>query len=80
MALAIINSCALHGLQAVAVKVEVNIMRGTPQLFIVGLPEKEVKESVHRVRAAISNSRYDFPLHRITMLRKINRNRNIIHG
>ncbi|MGU9977574.1 MAG: YifB family Mg chelatase-like AAA ATPase [Candidatus Oxydemutatoraceae bacterium WSBS_2016_MAG_OTU14] len=65
MALAIINSCALHGLQAVAVKVEVNIMRGTPQLFIVGLPEKEVKESVHRVRAAISNSRYDFPLHRI---------------
>lgn len=67
MALATINSCTPHGLQSMAVCVEVNIVHGLPRFVIVGLPEKEVKESIYRVQAAISNSRYDFPISRITV-------------
>ena len=47
--------------------VEVDIGNGLPSLSIVGLPETAVKESKDRVRAAIINSRFDFPAKRITV-------------
>ena len=41
---------------------------GSPIAFnLVGLPEKEVKESRDRVRAALQNSRFEFPQWRITV-------------
>ena len=54
-------SLALHGISAVRVDVEVDIMRGLPNFIIVGLPDSTIRESRERIRAAIENSGYDFP-------------------
>ncbi|WP_420918393.1 magnesium chelatase domain-containing protein [Vibrio cincinnatiensis] len=75
MGLAIIHSRASIGVQAPAVTVEVHISNGMPGFNLVGLPETTVKESRDRVRSAIINSRFEFPAKRITVLRKINRNK-----
>ena len=47
--------------------VEVHLANGLPSFTIVGLPEAEVKESKDRVRAALQNSRFEFPARRITV-------------
>ena len=65
--LAIINSCAFLGVNGYLVKVEVDVGAGLPAFDIVGLPDTAVKESRERVRAAIKNSGYEFPLRRITV-------------
>jgi magnesium chelatase family protein len=65
--LAVVLSRAEFGVQAPQVRVEVHISRGLPGLNIVGMPETAVKESKDRVRAAIMNSGYEFPQHRITI-------------
>lgn len=49
------------------IEVEVNISKGLPVFNIVGLPDVAVKESKDRVRAAIENSGFQFPLGRITI-------------
>jgi magnesium chelatase family protein len=54
-------------MQAAEVTVEVHLANGLPQFTIVGLPETEVKESRDRVRAALQNSRFEFPARRITV-------------
>lgn len=75
MGLAIIHSRASVGVQAPTVTVEVHISNGMPGFTLVGLPETTVKESRDRVRSAIINSRFEFPAKRITVLRKIYRNK-----
>lgn len=55
------------GLNGVLITVEVDIANGLPGLEIVGLPDTAVRESRERVRAAIKNSGYDFPVRRITV-------------
>ncbi len=65
--LAVVLSRAEYGIEAPQVRVEVHISRGLPGLSIVGMPETAVKESKDRVRAAIMNSGYEFPQHRITI-------------
>ena len=67
MALAIVHSRALTGIQAAAVAVEVDLAPGLPGFAIVGLPEAAVKEARDRVRAAIHNSGFTFPAKRITV-------------
>jgi magnesium chelatase family protein len=67
MSLAVIHSRALAGINAPDVSIEVHISGGLPSLSIVGLPELAVRESKDRVRAAIINSRFDFPNRRITI-------------
>ncbi|MFA6941948.1 MAG: magnesium chelatase domain-containing protein, partial [Clostridiaceae bacterium] len=47
--------------------VEVDISRGLPNFNIVGLPNASVKESKERVRSAILNSGFNFPVKRITV-------------
>lgn len=49
------------------VDVETDISPGLPQYSLVGLPDSAVKESKERVRAAIRNSGFNFPLGRITV-------------
>jgi magnesium chelatase family protein len=51
-------------MNAPQVIVEVDLSAGLPGLSIVGLPETAVKESKDRVRAAIINSRFEFPNNR----------------
>ena len=57
---------AVHGVGAIAVDVEIDIHRGLPAFSLVGLPDAAVRESRERVRAAIVNSGFEFPLMRIT--------------
>ena len=49
------------------VTVEVHLANGLPSFTLVGLPETEVREARERVRAALQNSRFDFPMRRITV-------------
>ena len=67
MSLAVLHSRALAGLNAPEVTVEVHLANGLPSFTIVGLPDTEVKESRDRVRAALVNSRFEFPARRITV-------------
>lgn len=67
MSLAVLHSRALSGLDAPEVRVEVHLSNGLPSFTIVGLPDTEVKESRDRVRAALVNSRFEFPARRITV-------------
>ncbi|MEO1899833.1 MAG: YifB family Mg chelatase-like AAA ATPase, partial [Methylococcales bacterium] len=67
MSLAIIYSRGRTGINAPLVTIEVHISNGLPSLSIVGLPETAVKESKDRVRGAIINSHFEFPLQRITI-------------
>src|ERR1700719_3800696 len=56
-----------RGIDAPQVQVEVDIGAGLPTFNIVGLPEAAVKESKDRVRAALTNSDFEFPSGRITV-------------
>ena len=67
MSLAVLHSRALVGMGAPPVRVEVHLGNGLPSFTIVGLPEAEVKESRDRVRAALANSRFEFPSRRLTV-------------
>lgn len=67
MALAVVHSRALVGIDATPVTVEVHLANGLPNLSIVGLPEAAVKESKDRVRAALLNAQFEFPSRRITI-------------
>jgi magnesium chelatase family protein len=67
MAIATVLSRAQRGIDAPQVRVEVDIGSGLPAFNIVGLPEAVVKESKDRVRAALTNSEFQFPAGRITV-------------
>lgn len=67
MSLAIVYSRGRSGIDAPLVTVEVHVTNGLPALSIVGLPETAVKESKDRVRGAIINSHFEFPIQRITI-------------
>lgn len=67
MSLATIYSRARVGVSAPLVTVETHISNGLPALNIVGLPEAAVREAKDRVRSAIINSKFEFPLRRITI-------------
>ena len=59
--------CALFGIDAITVTIEVNIDKGMPCYFTVGLPDSAVKESQQRIEAAIGNLGYYYPHRRIVV-------------
>lgn len=65
--LAKVKSAALLGINGYEVQVEVDISQGLPAFEIVGLPDNAVRESKERVRAALKNSGFEFPVKRITV-------------
>src|SRR5687767_9575691 len=65
--LARLESAAVFGVDAYPVHVEVDVGLGLPFFRMVGLPDASVRESRDRVKAAIRNSGFDFPSHRITI-------------
>ncbi|TDA69699.1 MAG: ATP-binding protein [Clostridia bacterium] len=65
--LAVVDSYAITGLEAVPIRVEVDVAGGLPAFNITGLPDSGVREARDRVRAAIKNSGYNFPPSRITV-------------
>lgn len=64
--LAIVNACAVIGLDGVIVDVEVDLTPGfTPPIVIVGLPDVSVQESRERVQSAIRNTGLEYPRKRV---------------
>ncbi len=63
---AIARTFSLLGVEADPVYVEMDVHRGLPGFAIVGLPDASVRESRERVRSALLNSGFDFPMQRIT--------------
>ena len=65
--LARVRSATLSGTQAATIFVEVDVTSGLPSFTTVGLPDSSVRESRDRVRAAIHNAGFEFPMERITV-------------
>ena len=65
MPLAKVFSCAVLGLAGELVEVEVDVGRGNVTFQVVGLGDTAVQEARERVRSAIKNSGFDFPLRRL---------------
>jgi len=66
--LSVVPSGALHGVDALAVDVEVNTgERGDPRVVMVGLPDTAVKESQDRVASALTNTGFKMPATRTTI-------------
>jgi magnesium chelatase family protein len=60
-------SAVIHGVKSEIVRVEIDISRGLPSFNIVGLAGKTVRESAKRVRSAIINSGFEWPVKKITV-------------
>ncbi|WP_076415569.1 YifB family Mg chelatase-like AAA ATPase [Shewanella sp. UCD-KL12] len=67
MAIACVATRANKGVESPAVTVEVHLSNGLPAFNLVGLPEASVKEAKERVRSAIINAGFEFPMRRITV-------------
>jgi magnesium chelatase family protein len=63
--LATARTFTLDGISARPVRVEIDVRRGMPGFSVVGLPDAAVREARERVRAALSNCGFEFPLQRI---------------
>jgi Predicted ATPase with chaperone activity len=66
------QSASVFGIDALVVDIEVNLRQAAPEdqspaITIVGLPDTAVRESKERIRAAITNSRYFFPIMKTTV-------------
>src|SRR6185503_4865496 len=64
---ATVHTASLRGIDGAVVEVEVDLARGLPAFTVVGLPDASVRESKDRVRAAIKNADFTFPVRRITV-------------
>ena len=62
-----VRSLGLQGISGYEVTAECDLAGGLPNFDIVGLPDAAVKEARERVRSAIKNSGYAFPVGRITV-------------
>lgn len=62
-----LKSVGLFGIDSYMIEVEADISSGLPAFDIVGLPDTAVKESRDRVRAALKNCGFKFPIGRITI-------------
>ncbi len=65
--LAKVLSSTLLGVDAWIIEVEVDLANGLPTFTTVGLPDVSIRESRDRVKAAMANSGFPFPLKRITV-------------
>ena len=62
-----VSTFAVDGVASRRVWVEADIRQGLPAFTVVGLADKAVREARERVRAALVNSGFEFPLRRITV-------------
>ncbi|MEM7495797.1 MAG: YifB family Mg chelatase-like AAA ATPase [Myxococcota bacterium] len=65
--LSVVQSAFVSGIEAVPVRVEVDLSGGLPSFATVGLPESSVREARVRVQSAVTNSGYAFPAGRVTV-------------
>ena len=62
-----VRSLGLHGVTGYEVMAECDLSGGLPAFTVVGLPDAAVNEARDRVRAAIKNCGFTFPVSRITI-------------
>ncbi len=62
-----LNGIGIFGIDSYMIEIEADVSGGLPAFDIVGLPDVAVKESRDRVRAAIKNCGYKFPVGHITV-------------
>ncbi|MEL6496829.1 MAG: YifB family Mg chelatase-like AAA ATPase [Cyanobacteria bacterium J06623_7] len=65
--LARIWSAAIAGIDAIKVGVEIDVSGGLPKIIVVGLPDVAIQESRERVKAALKNSDFAFPVRKIVI-------------
>ncbi len=65
--LARVWSAAIVGIDAIKVGVEVDVSGGLPKIVLVGLPDVAVQESRERVKAALKNADFAFPVRKIVI-------------
>ena len=65
--LATLVTAVINGLSGELVRVEVDVAPGLPVCHIVGLPDAALSEARERVRGALRNSGFEYPLSRITV-------------
>lgn len=56
-----VRSAALRGIEATAVDIEVDVLRGLPSFIVVGLTDRAIQESRERLTAALSNLGFETP-------------------
>ncbi|MFP4973933.1 YifB family Mg chelatase-like AAA ATPase [Paenibacillus sp. CN-4] len=62
-----LHSACLLGIEGIMIGVEIDISNGLPHTYIIGLPDTAIREAVERVRAAVKNCGYRYPLQRVTI-------------
>lgn len=62
-----LKSMGLRGIDGFMVDVEADLSQGLPGFDVVGLPDAAVRESRDRVRAAMKNAGFTYPVSRITV-------------
>ena len=65
--LAKVFSYSILGMETYRIEIEVDVSSGLPTVVIVGLPDAAVRESKDRVKSAIRNSHFEYPVSRITV-------------
>ncbi len=65
--LARVWSAAIAGIEAIKVGVEVDVSGGLPKIIVVGLPDVAIQESRERVKAALKNADFAFPVRKIVI-------------
>lgn len=60
-------SSTLIGMASELVYVEVDLAPGLPHVSLVGLPDSAIREAIDRVRAAMCNSQFTYPMQRLTI-------------
>ncbi len=60
-------SFSILGIEAIPVEIEVDLAQGLPGITIVGLPDSSVKESRERIRSALKNSGFHFPMKKVVV-------------
>lgn len=62
-----VKGIGISGISSYMIEIEADVSNGLPAFDIVGLPDVAVKESRDRVRSAIKNCGFKFPVGRITV-------------
>lgn len=65
--LSVISSATLVGIEALKVSVEVDVAPGLPSETIVGLPDMVIRESRNRIKSALKNSGFSYPIKSYTI-------------
>ena len=65
--LAKIRTGSCSGIEGKTVTVETDLTRGLPGFFVVGLPDTAIREAGQRIKSAIRNSGFEYPMNRIVI-------------